>query len=80
MQQDAQVVGGGPVAGRGGGPQVGFGSVEVATAQQHGSEDARRLGVTALRGQPEAYFLRGVPHVAQLVTGRLFTGRLHKSP
>lgn len=80
VQEDAQIVGGGPVPGRGGGTQLGLGSVEVAAAQQHGSEDAHRLGVAGLRGDPEAHLLGGFPHVAHLVPRRLLTRRLHKSP
>ncbi|GAA2924423.1 hypothetical protein GCM10010524_62270 [Streptomyces mexicanus] len=54
MEEDSQVVGGGPVTGSGGGAQMGFGSVQVAAAQQHRAEDAHRLDVTGLGGQAPA--------------------------
>ena len=50
VQEDTQVVGGGPVAGRGGGAQLGLGPVEVTAAEQHGSENAHRLDVAGLGG------------------------------
>ncbi|MFD0394772.1 hypothetical protein ACFQ3Z_30635 [Streptomyces nogalater] len=80
MQQDAQVVGGGPVTGRRGGAQMGLGRVQLAAAQQHRPEDTGRLGVPALRGEREPRLLGGLPHVHHLVAGRLRTGRLRKPP
>lgn len=86
VQQDTQVVGGGPVARGGGGTQMGLGSVEVTAAQQEGTEDAHRLDVTALRGKELTCLLGSLPgfvpvHGLRQVARRLRKiGRLHKTP
>ncbi|GAA3296660.1 hypothetical protein GCM10020295_27100 [Streptomyces cinereospinus] len=77
VQQHTQVVRGGAVARGGRGAQMGFGSVEIAAAQQHGPEDAHRLDLTGLGGEPLTCLLG---RLARLVLGLLLTGRLHKSP
>lgn len=81
VEQDTQVVGGGAVTGRGGGTQVGLGPVEVGAAQQQGAEDAGRLDVARVGGEPEAHLLSGFPRLVDVrVRFRLLTGGLHKSP
>ncbi|CAM5260284.1 hypothetical protein SGLAM104S_08013 [Streptomyces glaucescens] len=77
VEQDAEVVGGCPVPGGGGGAQMRLGSVEIAAAQQHGPENAHRLDVTGLRGDPLPSLLGGL---GGLVAGFLLAGRLHKPP
>lgn len=50
VEEDTQVVGGGPVAVGGGRTQIGLGAVEVASAQQQRTEDAHRRGVSGVGG------------------------------
>ncbi len=57
VEQDAQVVGGGPVAVGGGGAEVGLGTVQVTAAQQQGAQHAHGRGVPGL-GRPAVAGLR----------------------
>ncbi len=75
VQQDAQVVGGGAVARGGGGTQMGFGTVEITAAQQHGAEDAHRLDVAGLGGEPPAQLLRRLVGRLPGVAGMLLPRR-----
>ncbi len=61
--------------------QMGLGTVEVAAAQQHRAEDAHRLDLAGLDGEPQAHFLGSlVGDLLGLVRGFLLTGRLRKTP
>ncbi len=71
VQKDTQVVGGGTVTRGGGGAQLGLGSVEITAAQQHGPENAHRLDVAGLGGEPLTRLLGGL-------TGLVPVGELHK--
>ena len=75
VEQDAQVVGGGPVALGGGAAQIGLGAVEIAAAQQQGAEHAHRLGVAAVGGTPVPRLGLGVSGVSILIGACL-----HKPP
>lgn len=75
VEEDAQVVGCGTVALGGRGAKMGFGSVEVAAAQQHGPEDAHGLDVAGFRRESQAHLLDGLPvSTASAASSRLSSG------
>lgn len=77
MKKNSEIVGGGAVARGGGGTQMVLGSVEITAAQQHGPEDAHRLDIAGLGGEPLTNFLDGLLSHLPRFDG---FGRLHKSP
>lgn len=71
VEENAQVVGRGPVALGGRRPQVGLGAVQVTTTQKDRAQDAHGLGVATVRGPPVALLgllgvIRGVRSVRRV--------------